>query len=262
MVILGLIVDARDVPALTRDFLAFKRRHRPDWFARGPALDHILSEIKGSHILQMTRKDSRELRRWAWLIRDDLLKLLRAYQCRIVGRIWVKSPQSGLDPEATYCYAVQDIARHFSHFLRQRQSTGLMIADSRNPKLDVGVAHSIFTQKWRSGGDPYPPLHEVPFFTHSDSHAGLQLSDLVASTLVFPMAVAAYGAVPGSVHASPRYLEVRDEFAGRIRELEYFYRDENGRRRGGLVVSYPSGGRPGMLILGGEQIPQQLMMGV
>jgi hypothetical protein len=259
MVILGLLVDSSRVRALTEDFLAFKRRHRPDWFARGPALDHILGEIKGSHILQMTRKDSRELRRRTWLILDDLLDLLNRHGCRIVGRIWVKGPRAGLKPDATYCYAVQDIARHFGHYLLSRRSHGVMIADSRSQNLNVNTAHSIFTQKWRSGGDPYPALQEVPVFAHSDNHAGLQIADLVASTLVFPMAVAAFGAEPGSVHASPRYLQLRDEFAGRVRELEYVYRDENGRRRGGLVVSYPSGGRPGMLIRNGECFRQQLI---
>jgi hypothetical protein len=259
MVILGLIVDSSRVPALTDDFLTLKRRHRPDWFARGPALDHILGEIKGSHILQMTRKDSRDLRRRTWLVLDDLLELLRAHSCRIVGRIWVKSPTVGLKPDATYCYAVQDIARHFGHFLLTAKSEGVMIADSRSQNLNINMAHSIFTQKWRSAGDPYPTLHEVPVFAHSENHAGLQIADLVASTLVFPMAVAAFGAEPGSVHASPRYLQLRDEFAGRVRELEYFYRDENCRRRGGLVVSYPSGGRPGMLIRDGECFRQQLI---
>jgi Protein of unknown function (DUF3800) len=259
MVILGLIVDADHVPELTRDFLALKRRHFPGLFARGPSLDHVLTEIKGSFILRMTRKDSRDRRRQARQVRLDLLDLLEAYDCRIVGRVWVKAPHETLKPASTYCYAVQDIARHFGHYLLTAKSEGVMIADSRSQNLNINTAHSIFTQKLRAGGDPYPLLHEVPVFAHSDNHAGLQIADLVASTLVFPMAVAAFGAEPGSVHASPRYLQLRDEFAGRVRELEYFYRDENGRRRGGLVVSYPSGGRPGMLIRNGECVRQQLI---
>ncbi|MEV2265794.1 DUF3800 domain-containing protein [Nonomuraea africana] len=50
----------------------------------------------------------------------------------------------------------------------------------------------MFTQKWRTGGDPFAPLSEVPLFAASDNHAGLQIADLLASTLVFPMAASAY----------------------------------------------------------------------
>jgi hypothetical protein len=55
MVILGLVVDAALVPGLTRDFLALKRRHFPGRFTAGHALDHVLVEVKGNEILQMTR---------------------------------------------------------------------------------------------------------------------------------------------------------------------------------------------------------------
>lgn len=110
MVIAGLIVDASQIPALTRDFLAFKRRFFPGRFTKGPALDHVLTEIKGSEVLQMTRSDSRNKRRQADLIRAELLNMVEGYGCRLIGRIWVKEPGKGLKPDSTYCYAVQDIA--------------------------------------------------------------------------------------------------------------------------------------------------------
>lgn len=53
---------------------------------------------------------------------------------------------------------------HFSQYLLREGSTGLLIAGGRSQNLNVPVAHSIFTQKWRTGGDPYPPLMEVPLF--------------------------------------------------------------------------------------------------
>lgn len=252
MVIAGLIIDASQIPALTltRDFLAFKRRFFPGRFSRGPALDHVLNEIKGGEILQMTRSDSRNKRRQADLIRSDLLDLVEDYGCRLMGRIWVKEAGKGLKPEATYCYAVQDIALHLSQYLLRGNSAGLLIADGRSQTLNVPVAHSIFTQKWRTGGDPYPPLLEVPLFAHSDNHVGLQIADLIASTLIFPMAANAYGAPAGSVHASPRYRTVRDRYGHRLRGLQHRYRDETGRWRGGLVVSDPVGKRSGALLFG------------
>lgn len=198
----------------------------------------------------MTRDRSRDQRRQASRFRAELLDLVRAHECRVLGRVWVKEPGKGLDPAATYCYAVQDISKHFSQYLQWRSSEGLVIADGRGHRPNVGTAHSIFTQKWRIAGDPYPAMAEVPLFAESNNHAGLQLADLLASALVFPMAAAAYGAGAGSVHASPRYEEVRRSFGGQLRAVQYRYRDEAGRWRGGLVVSDKALHRPGSLLFG------------
>lgn len=246
MVLLGMILDAAAVPALTRDFLELKRRHFPGRFNSGRALDHILVEVKGSEILQMTRSDSRNKRRQAERFRTELLDLVEAYQCRVVGRVWVKEPTLGMDPASSYCYAVQDIARHFGQYLQSEDEMGVVIADGRDHHTNLQVAHSIFTQKWRTGGDPYASLREVPLFAASDNHAGLQIADLLASTLVFPMAVAAYCPPrPGFAHSSPRYHQVRTSFGERLSQLQYRYRDETGKWRGGLVVSDRIAHQPG-----------------
>lgn len=250
MVIAGMIVHARLVPPLTRDFLALKRRFFPRRFDRGPALDHVLTEVKGGELLRLTRSSSRDQRRQAALVRAGLLSLLHRYGCRVVGRVWVKQPGLRLKPAATYCYAVQDIAVHFDHFLAAGNSHGVVIADSRSQNLNIEVAHSIFTQKWRTGDDPYQRLLEVPLFAHSDNHVGLQVADLLASTLVLPMAAAAYGAPEGNVHASFRYQTVRADHADLLRDLQYRYLDRSGRWRGGIVVSDPGGLRPGSLLFG------------
>jgi hypothetical protein len=250
MVILGLVVEANHIPPLTRDFLGLKRRFFPGRYVAGPALDHILLEVKGSEILQWTRSDSRNKRRLAARLRTELLDLVEQYGCRLIGRIWIKEPGLSLKPSATYCYAVQDIASHFSQYLLVEGSEGLLIADSRNPGPNIEVAHSIFTQKWRAGGDPFPPLRDVPLFAHSDNHVGLQIADLIASSMLFPMAAFAYGAPAGSVHSSGRYRVVREDHGKTLQKLQYRYRDETGRWRGGIVVSDNGGKRSGSLLFG------------
>ncbi|GGU74301.1 DUF3800 domain-containing protein [Lentzea flava] len=251
MVILGLIIDASLVPALTRDFLALKRRHFPGRFPTGPALNHVLTEIKGSELLQMTRSDSRNKRRQAHIFRLELLDLVTRYDCKVVGRVWVKEKGKSLKVTASYCYAVQDISLHFSQFLLANRSHGLLIADGRTQAQNIQVAHSVFTQKWRTGGDPYPPMLEVPLFAHSDNHVGLQIADLIASTLVFPMAAAGYCTQARTLaHSSPRYKEVTKAHGEALKDLQFRYRDETGRWRGGLVVSDPVGKRPGSALFG------------
>jgi hypothetical protein len=121
-VLVGLILDADHIVPFTRDFLTFKRRHFPKRYTSGPALSHLLKEIKGADILQHTRSSDRSLQRHAARIRADLLTLLETHGAKIVGRVWVKEPTKGLDPVAAYCFAVQDISRHFSHFMTTRVS--------------------------------------------------------------------------------------------------------------------------------------------
>lgn len=246
MVILGLVVEGAAVPALTRDFLALKRTFFPARYARGRALDHILTEVKGAEILQMTRSTSRNQRRQAQRFRGSLLDVVESHGCRLVGRVWIKESGKSMNADASYGYAVQDIARHFSQNLESVSDVGVIIADGRSHHTNLKVAHSIFTQKWRTGGDPYATLREVPLFAASDNHAGLQIADLVASTLVFPMAASAYcPSRPGNPHCNGRYAEVRAEFGIRLRSLQYRYRDEAGWWKGGLVVSDPLGHRSG-----------------
>lgn len=251
MVIVGLIVNAAIIPALTRDFLALKRRYFPGRFIDGHALDHVLVEIKGSELLQMSRSDSRNKRRQAHLFRDDLLGLVARYDCRVVGRVWVKEHGKTLKATACYCYAVQDISLHFNEFLVARNSRGVLIADGRAHHQNIQVSHSIFTQKWRAGGDPFPSMLEVPVFSHSENHVGLQLADLLASTLVFPMAATNYCTpLPNRPHSSPRYRDIAKAHGEALKRLQFRYRDETGRRRGGLVVSDPVGKRPGSALFG------------
>lgn len=234
MVILGLIVDAASVPALTRDFLALKRQYFPGRFTAPHALEHILVEVKGSEILQMTRSPSRNKRRLANRFRGELLDLVAAHGGRIVGRVWVKEMGKAMAPAASYSYAVQDIAKHFSQYLQSRGSEGVLVADAREHTQNVRMAQSVFTQKWRIAGDPYPFMREIPLLAHSNNHAGLQIADLLASTLVFPMAAAAYCcAVQGAVHSSPRYEEVRKGFGCPVQGLQYRYRD---RQAAGVAV--------------------------
>lgn len=255
MVIIGVIIDARLVPLLTREFLELKRQFFPDRFTSTRALSHILIEVKGTEVLKLTRSANRFHRHKARSLRLALLDLLERYDCRLVGRVWVKQSNTMLKPTETYTFAVQDLAAHFAQFLLEVGSHGVIIGDSRNPGPNIEVAHSVFTQKWRTGGDPYPPLMEVPLFAHSDNHAGLQLADLVATSLIFPMACSAFGTPEGNVHASGRYRALRAEHGNRLRARQYSYLDETGRRRGGVVVSDPVGKWPSSRLFEPPQLP-------
>jgi hypothetical protein len=137
MVISGRMLDAGATPGLTRDYLALKRRYFPRRFNTGLARDDVPHELKGNEVLQMTRSDSRDKRRQAWRIRHALLDLVQRYDGKVVGRIWVKRPGKRLKPGATYCYAAQDIAKHFSQYLIEQSSTGDALVKKWTPPSEL-----------------------------------------------------------------------------------------------------------------------------
>jgi len=238
MVIAGIVVHADKIPDLTRDFLAIKRKHFPGRFSQGPALNHILTEINGSELLALTRDNKQGKRRHAALIREDILSLMENQDVKTIARVWVKAANQGLRPTASYTYAIQDIARHFANFISGLGSRGMMVCDSREQQLNVKTAHSVFTDKFRTGVAPLNHLIDTAVFAHSDNHAGIQLADLVASAFLFPMSAATYCSTTAKGgHASSRYADICQDSGARLRSRQYIYRDDTGRSRGGVVVS-------------------------
>jgi hypothetical protein len=180
-----------------------------------------------------------------------VLALLDQYNARIIGRVWVKEPGKALKPTSTYSYAIQDIGRHFQHLLSLTGDDGLIICDSRAARQDVGVSHSIFTQKHQAGGDSYPSLVDTVVFGRSDNHVGLQLADTVAAGLVFPLAVAAYQAGTLTAHRKrTAFNELRKVHGPALKKLKYTYLDSGSSIRGGIVVSDPVGHFPSGLLFG------------
>ena len=169
---------------------------------------------------------------------NGIADLLERHDIRLLGRVWIKETQVSLRPRETYTFSIQDIARHFNHFLESQNSQGLILCDSRSPAQDVQVAHSVFTRKHKSSGDELPRLIEPVVFGRSENHAGLQISDIVASSLLFPIAARVYCAAQyQGVHTHPRFDELRSRYSSRLAERRYTYSDETGRTRGGMVVS-------------------------
>ncbi|MFF4759672.1 hypothetical protein [Streptomyces sp. NPDC001292] len=63
-----------------------------------------------------------------------------------------------------------------------------------------------------------------------------QLSDLVVSSLLFPIACHAYlSDVTWNVHCDDAYQPLREQFGERLRKLQFRYQDPAGKWRGGIV---------------------------
>lgn len=249
-VIAGVILDQEKLRSFTNDFLVLKGRWYPHVITRGHFLERVKHEIKGSDLRRAMRQGgSRNRRRHTIGFLDDFVTMLETYDTRLIGRVWVKGVGEPCNGSALYTSSMQAIASYFQHFLEGAGDAGTIIADSRTPALNAEVAHSVFTQKFKAPGDEYGRVLEMPTFGHSENHVGIQVADLAASALLFPMASFAYcvGHVPATnVHVDTGFEQVTQRYGDRLRDLQYRYRDA-GRFRGGITVndriSKLSGGR-------------------
>lgn len=228
LVIGALLVPQDKVGELTRQFLNLKRRYFPGHFNSAHYLDDIRDEIKGSDIRSTIRKKGR--RASAQLkFADEVLGLLDELGAKLIASIWVKGLGKPFKDKQVYTASVQAICRHFQWWLSQQKDTGIVIADFRTTQLNDRVAHSIFTQKYRAKGDPFANILELPSFGISNNHAGLQITDLLCTTLLYPIASATYckGHIIG-VHVNKHDSFIKSRYMKRIKQLQF--KSNNGVR--------------------------------
>ncbi len=166
------------------------------------------------------------------------MDMLEALRVRIVARVWIKPIGEPIDGTAIYTSSIQRIYEYYQHFLTGINEQGIVIADGRSKTKNVNVAHSVFTQKFQQSGDKYNRIIEMPTFGNSENHAGLQIADLLCSSLLFPIAAYSYclGHVR-SVHVDAEYLRLKQRYGPRLLARQYRYQDNENRWRGGIIVS-------------------------
>lgn len=186
----GLIVSHEHIYPLTTSLLALKQKHFRKKEAGQPSLSTLLDELKGSQIRRDIRKRGFKARAQLQFM-DDLLETLEKYNCRILASIYVKGIDKSFNGRAVYTTAIQKQARLFQNFLRETNSDGIIVADSRYHHQNSFVTHSVFTQQvsiYRGKNR----ILESPLFGNSRNHAGIQIADLVVSTLIVPISLATY----------------------------------------------------------------------
>jgi hypothetical protein len=221
LVIAGLVVHESAITDMTREFLSLKRKYFPKSFTSAHLLDDVREEIKGSDLRSAIRKRGTKAGGQLRFV-NETLALLERLDCRVLASIWVKGVAIPFKPRETYTRSVQYACRAFQSFLQEKGAEGLMIADHRTSQLNDQVAHSIFTQKYRAKGDPFSRILELPTFGVSNNHVGLQITDVLCSALLFPMASSVYcfGHVMG-VHVNARDLIVLRSFSRRLKRLQF-----------------------------------------
>jgi len=249
LALIGLILDYGKLHEVTERLLQHKQRFYLGASAGPKYLSGILTEVKGSDIRKNAISDNRNTRRPAVGYLDGILKICTEADAKLVGRVWVKEIGSQIDGRAIYTSSVQAICSYFHDYLARTEDIGVVIVDSRLKHLNSQVAHSIFTQKFKSSGDQYDRIVELPMFAHSDNHAGLQLADTICSALICPIAINTYcdGYIT-STHFRPAYRSLKERYAKGLSALQHRYQETSGRWRGGIVVADGMGQKSGAIL--------------
>ena len=237
-VLVGVTVPEQAVRGLTWDFLRLKKEFNPS--LASVRLDELIrTEVKGSKLRKDLRKDrgSRNNRRRAFQLIDRTIGLLEQHRCQLVGKITIKPVDVTSRDTPIYSTAIAEMAASFEAQLAAARTRGLMVLDARTKVKNSPSVHGITTRRLRKGGDQFPHLVESPVFGHSDTHVPLQVADIVASAVLFPIACSQYCSdLEWNVHPHQRYEEVRERFGERLQRLEYRYTNADGQRRGGFQV--------------------------
>ncbi|MCV7274127.1 DUF3800 domain-containing protein [Mycolicibacter arupensis] len=245
LVIAGVVVDHERVMNLVWQFLQLKKRYSPSLLKDDVQLsDLIRFEVKGSDLRKDVRSATRRNRRRALGFLDAVLKLLEEERALIIGEVYIK----GEKPLSRWVYpqAVAKIAAGFEHQLQAAGTQGLIIMDARTKVKNTPSVHRLTTTRFKSGGNPVPHLVESPTFGHSDAHVILQIADIVASALIFPMACVGYcNTLIRNVHLNDEYAVLRTRYGQKLNGLQYRYTTaDTGRRVGSLRVIDRLNGQP------------------
>ncbi len=247
LILAGLIVDYSALHRLTSELIDLKRKFYPKLLpSQATQLDWIRTEIKGADLRRQACSHSRNEARHAIGVYDEITRIVDRAGASVVGRVWIKEVGKPMRGMSVYTSSIQSIYMDFQKYLATKRDYGFVVADSRLKHLNTQVAHSVFTQKFKGTGDVYDRIVELPAFSHSDNHAGLQVSDLLASAFVTPIAINTYceGSLT-SLHVRPKYHKIKTRYRMWLRNKQYRYDEASGRTRGGFVVSDGLNQRPG-----------------
>lgn len=242
-VVAGLSVASAQQKSLTMEYVKLKKEFEPQLQRPERTLsDLIRFEVKGSKLRRDIRSErsGRNIRRRALTYLERTVSLLETHGCRIMGKVLIKTDRQALDDKREYPKAIQEIAVTFNSQAAASSAEGIMILDSRTKVKNEGNVHGITTRRFRRGGDFYPRLAEAPVFGHSDTHVPLQLVDILASGILFPIACLEYTPdSPDNIHRHQKYQQIKDLLGGRLSRLEHRYINHQGVERGGFQVVDP-----------------------
>lgn len=240
LVISGLIIKASSLPTITIRFMDLKKqyfRKKQSAEVKEYNSNWIRHEIKGNEIRKIIATENRNNRRPIEYFLKDVIALLDEHNCKLISRVFVKGINAEFRGTAVYSSAIQSFYGIFQHFLNDKNSNGVIIGDSRDAHQNSQVSHSVFSKKMSASGDDFNRILEMPMFAHSENSAGLQLADLIASGLIWPITMESFCKPHIKNNHIRDYARLKEIFCQPVSKLQYRYTDKMNYRQGGIIIS-------------------------
>lgn len=244
-VLVGMTVPDVKINSLTWEFLQLKKQFNPS--LNSVQLSELIQfEMKGSSLRRDLRRAGRNNSRRAKRILDGVFELLENHNCQLVGKVIVKEVDvESRGDKRIYSRAIANLAESFEAQLSAADTNGIMVLDARTKVKNAPNTLGITTRRFRAGGGGFHKLVESPVFGHSDTHVPLQIVDLIASAVVFPIACIEYcSALRWNSHPHANHREIKERYGLRLQALEYRYLHAEGAMRGGFQVVDPVSAKP------------------
>jgi hypothetical protein len=247
LVIAGLTLNRAHLPVANERMLlarcaAFGRRPKT------PLVESLhANEVKGATLRGgLLGREGRRKQKHCWEYVESCMGILEDLGSRIFGNVWLKAPGECLDDAGVYGASLQHFAVDFAHHLANSDEHGLMLLDGRSVPQDRSAQRAVFDVKYGRETDSVPDLIdrliEVPSAGNSKHFGGLQLVDVIASSLLYPLACEAYGVELEHTQQWKQAGKLRQAYGARLAALEYRWRGPDRQRYGGFFVT--QGGDP------------------
>ena len=184
LILAAVSLRTADDTVFTRQFTAIKQTYF-DSRSEGPrVVKSLFQEIKGCELKAEMRREPRGTGP-AHVLLNSLLSLLAQFNASLFARVAIKPLGEKFEGKKVYALAMHQLAGDFHRLLELRCLEGSIVADFREANLNALMSQPICDAKYQLR-DELPRLAGAPTFGLSQSHAGLQAADILASALLFP----------------------------------------------------------------------------
>jgi hypothetical protein len=193
LAIAGLSLHHTSIRALSQHFIKLKQMYLYGSKRSLLLEDDLPVELKGADLRQAIRTPGSQNARNAHHFLHQLMDMLIIHEAQLFGSVLIKSPGEEFDGNRIYSAAMQEIAYSFHQQLELRDDSGSIVADFREPKINTLVSKDIAAKMLKNNSNSFPRFYEPPTFGMSNNHVGIQIADILVSTLLFPLALCEHG---------------------------------------------------------------------
>ncbi|WP_228028217.1 DUF3800 domain-containing protein [Chitinibacter fontanus] len=219
LIIAGLALPKEALDSIGRQFIKIKQQYLYGESRPNSRHEDALNELKGAELRRAIREGIKAEADKAHKLAHQLLETLIAHGAELYGQVIIKVTDDKFNGTRLYAEAMMRIAKNYHQLLDKELSNGLIVADFRGSEINGKVAQPISLAMWEQK-NTFPRFELPPTFGNSNSHVGLQIADIIISTLLMPLALAKfYEQIPESKHKRSDDLQHFKRYQKRLKAL-------------------------------------------